>query len=105
MARLSQGTLDIGLVATPQWLAAKPLIFNDSTTHMYRLTMEWFAAAGYGPRARIELNPRNPCYTLPPNGCISYCGVQDWRGTVRRKALRFSALQCREHFSRDGPLV
>jgi DNA-binding transcriptional LysR family regulator len=89
MARLSQGTLDIGLVATPQeplqdlivthwrsdpmmafvparwhvpkratpqWLAAKPLIFNDSTTHMYRLTMEWFAAAGYGPRARIELN-------------------------------------------------
>lgn len=89
MARLSQGTLDIGLVATPhqplrnlvvthwrsdpmmafvparwkapkwatpQWLAAKPLIFNDATTQMYRLTIEWFAAAGYGPRARIELN-------------------------------------------------
>jgi DNA-binding transcriptional LysR family regulator len=42
--------------ATPQWLAAQPLIFNDATTHMYRLTMEWFAAAGHSPRARIELN-------------------------------------------------
>ncbi len=42
--------------ATPQWLAAQPLIFNEATTHMYRLTMEWFAAAGFAPRARIELN-------------------------------------------------
>ena len=42
--------------ATPQWLASQPLIFNDATTHMYRLTMEWFAAAGHSPRARIELN-------------------------------------------------
>jgi len=89
MERLGQGTLDVGLVATPQparrelvmshwrsdpmmafipagwpapkritppWLMDKPLIFNDSTTHMYRLTMEWFAAAGHTPRARIELN-------------------------------------------------
>ncbi|HEY8606193.1 MAG TPA: LysR family transcriptional regulator [Noviherbaspirillum sp.] len=89
MARLEQGTLDIGLVATPmakprgivvshwrsdpmvaylpaqwkapkkvsaEWLAAKPLIFNDASTQMYRLTMEWFAAAGCSPRARIELN-------------------------------------------------
>lgn len=89
MARLRQGTLDIGLVATPMpkskdivvtrwrsdpmmaflpsgweaprtlkpsWLAGKALIFNDATTQMYRLTMEWFAAAGENPRARIELN-------------------------------------------------
>jgi DNA-binding transcriptional LysR family regulator len=41
---------------TPSWLAAQPLIFNEATTHMYRLTMEWFAAAGHAPRARIELN-------------------------------------------------
>lgn len=41
---------------TPQWLAARPLIFNDSTTQMYRLTMEWFADAGLSPRTRIELN-------------------------------------------------
>ncbi|MDM0055211.1 LysR family transcriptional regulator [Variovorax fucosicus] len=42
--------------ATPQWLIEQPLIFNDATTHMYRLTMEWFANAGCSPRARIELN-------------------------------------------------
>ncbi|VTU16499.1 LysR family transcriptional regulator [Variovorax sp. PBL-E5] len=41
---------------TPSWLAAQPLIFNDASTHMYRLTTEWFAAAGEVPRARIELN-------------------------------------------------
>jgi DNA-binding transcriptional LysR family regulator len=41
---------------TPQWLAARPLIFNDATTHMYRLIMEWFANAGLTPRTRIELN-------------------------------------------------
>ncbi len=41
---------------TPAWLAAQPLIFNDATTHMYRLSMEWFAEAGFVPRARIELN-------------------------------------------------
>lgn len=89
MERVGLGTLDVGLVSTPQparrelllshwrsdpmmaflpagwqapkritppWLMDKPLIFNDSTTHMYRLTMEWFAAAGHTPRARIELN-------------------------------------------------
>jgi len=41
---------------TPKWLAEQPLIFNDATTHMYRLTMAWFAAAGCAPRGRIELN-------------------------------------------------
>ncbi|MDE2429815.1 MAG: LysR family transcriptional regulator [Burkholderiales bacterium] len=86
---LTQGTLDIGIVALPQtpdknivikhwrtdpmmafiparwvtpktitpgWLSDKSLIFNDPSTHMYNLTMEWFANAGYSPRARIELN-------------------------------------------------
>ncbi|MBA4329121.1 MAG: LysR family transcriptional regulator [Polaromonas sp.] len=89
MERLAQGTLDVGLVAspqlprpglvmthwrsdpmmafvpqhwpvpkriTPQWLAARPLIFNDASTHMYHLTMAWFANAGLSPRTRIELN-------------------------------------------------
>lgn len=89
MARLQEGTLDIGLVSTPiqkskdilithwrsdrmmaflpaswkspasirpAWLVDKPMIFNDATTQMYRLTMAWFAAAGENPRARIELN-------------------------------------------------
>ncbi len=89
MQRLAQGTLDVGLVAspqlprpglvmthwrsdpmmafvpqhwpvpqriTPQWLAARPLIFNDASTHMYHLTLAWFADAGLSPRTRIELN-------------------------------------------------
>jgi len=87
--RLSEGSLDIGLVAlpqpaiaglairpwrrdpvmavmpagwacpariTPKWLAGKPLILNDSTTRLSRLTSEWFAAGGQRPAARIELN-------------------------------------------------
>lgn len=89
MLRLSQGTLDIGLVATPQtpprdfvvthwrsdpmmafvpagwlvakyvtppWLSSQALILSDPTTHMYQLTMAWFASAGCSPRARIELS-------------------------------------------------
>lgn len=42
--------------ATPQWLAGRPLIFNDPATHLYRQTMEWFAGGGCAPRARMELN-------------------------------------------------
>jgi len=41
---------------TPAWLADKPLIFNDSSTRMYRQTMEWFGRAGFSPIARVELN-------------------------------------------------
>ncbi len=39
-----------------KWLAERPFIGNDPTTHMYRLTAEWFGQAGLAPRARIELN-------------------------------------------------
>lgn len=41
---------------TPHWLAAKPLIANDASTQMHRMTAEWFGRAGLNPRARIELN-------------------------------------------------
>nr|WP_316641264.1 LysR substrate-binding domain-containing protein [uncultured Roseateles sp.] len=41
---------------TPAWLAERPLVFNDSGTRMFRLTMEWFGQAGFSPTARIELN-------------------------------------------------
>lgn len=41
---------------TPQWLAAQPLILNDSNTRLSRLTTEWFAAAGQHPMPRIKLN-------------------------------------------------
>ena len=41
---------------SPAWLARRPLIANDATTHMHRLVAEWFARGGLAPRARIELN-------------------------------------------------
>jgi len=40
----------------PEWLAGQPLILNDATTRLSRLTAEWFASAGYQPAPRIELN-------------------------------------------------
>lgn len=39
---------------TPAWLAQHPLIMNEPGSRMYALTMEWFAHAGFAPRARIE---------------------------------------------------
>lgn len=41
---------------TPAWLAARPLILNDASTRLHRMTMDWFAGAGERPQARIELN-------------------------------------------------
>ncbi|MBB5442969.1 MULTISPECIES: LysR family transcriptional regulator [unclassified Paraburkholderia] len=41
---------------TPRWIAAKPLILNDATTRLSRLTTEWFSAAGQHPTPRIQLN-------------------------------------------------
>ena len=41
---------------TPAWLATRPLIVNDASTRLHRMTMDWFAAADEQPRARIELN-------------------------------------------------
>ncbi len=41
---------------TPQWLAERPLILNDSSTQLSRVCSEWFAAAGLHPQPRIELN-------------------------------------------------
>jgi DNA-binding transcriptional LysR family regulator len=41
---------------TPQWLAAQPLILNDTVTRLMQLTADWFAAAGQYPVPRIQLN-------------------------------------------------
>lgn len=41
---------------TPKWLAAQRLILNDSTTRLSQLSTEWFAAGGYRPVPRIQLN-------------------------------------------------
>jgi DNA-binding transcriptional LysR family regulator len=101
LARLAQGTLDVGLVALPQspfaglairswrrdpvmaflpadwrsparitpaWLGAQPLILNDATTRLSRLTSEWFALGGYRPVPRIELNYNDAIKSLVAAG-------------------------------------
>jgi len=100
LARLAAGTLDVALIAppefpgdlvvtrwrrdpmmaflppgwpapkrvTPQWLAARPLILNDATSRLYRQTMEWFGAAGFAPRPRIELNYNDAVKSLVAAG-------------------------------------
>jgi DNA-binding transcriptional LysR family regulator len=101
LARLTAGTLDVGLVALPQsrvaglaikpwrrdpvlafmpadwpcparvtpgWLAARPLILNDASTRLSRLTMEWFATGGYHPAPRIQLNYNDAIKSLVAAG-------------------------------------
>jgi DNA-binding transcriptional LysR family regulator len=41
---------------TPAWLATRPLILNDASTRLHRMTMDWFESADQQPQARIELN-------------------------------------------------
>jgi len=53
---------------TPQWLAQRPLIMNDASTRLYRLTAEWFSAAGVHCRPRIELNYNDAIRTLVAAG-------------------------------------
>jgi len=53
---------------TPKWLAGRPLILNDSTTRLSRLTAEWFARAGERPEARIELNYNDAIRSLVAAG-------------------------------------
>lgn len=53
---------------TPRWLAAQPLILNDASTHLSRLTAEWFAAAGQNPAPRIHLNYNDAIKSLVAAG-------------------------------------
>ncbi|MBV7482970.1 LysR family transcriptional regulator [Bordetella sp. BOR01] len=53
---------------TPAWLAAQPLILNDASTRLSRLTSEWFALAGYRPVPRIELNYNDAIKSLVAAG-------------------------------------
>ncbi len=52
----------------PAWLAQRPLILNDSSTRLARLTSDWFARAGERPRARIELNYNDAIKSLVAAG-------------------------------------
>ena len=53
---------------TPAWMAERPLILNDASTRLSRLTAEWFAAAGLNPRPRIQLNYNDAIKSLVAAG-------------------------------------
>lgn len=53
---------------TPAWLAARPLILNDGSTQLARLTQDWFARAGEQPSARIQLNYNDAIKSLVAAG-------------------------------------
>ncbi|WP_321795097.1 LysR family transcriptional regulator [Caballeronia sp. J97] len=53
---------------TPEWLAARPLILNDTRTRLSRLTVEWFASAGLHPAPRIQLNYNDAIKSLVAAG-------------------------------------
>ncbi|TKC85932.1 LysR family transcriptional regulator [Trinickia terrae] len=53
---------------TAAWLAARPLILNDASTRLSRLTNEWFASAGHHPAPRIELNYNDAIKSLVAAG-------------------------------------
>jgi DNA-binding transcriptional LysR family regulator len=54
--------------ASPSWLANKPLILNDSSTRLHRMTIEWFAAQGVTPTPKIELNYNDAMKSLVAAG-------------------------------------
>jgi DNA-binding transcriptional LysR family regulator len=53
---------------SPRWIANKPLILNDSSTRLHRMTIEWFAAAGVTATPRIELNYNDAMKSLVAAG-------------------------------------
>ncbi|WP_144108591.1 LysR family transcriptional regulator [Paraburkholderia sp. BCC1886] len=53
---------------TPEWIASRPLILNDATTHLSRLTAEWFAIGAQHPAPRIQLNYNDAIKSLVAAG-------------------------------------
>ncbi|MFS2160366.1 LysR family transcriptional regulator [Pseudomonas sp. Pseusp122] len=53
---------------SPAWLAMQPLILNDNSTRLSRLTAEWFANNGPQPVARIQLNYNDAIKSLVAAG-------------------------------------
>ncbi|OZI17280.1 LysR family transcriptional regulator [Bordetella genomosp. 7] len=126
LTRLSQGKLDIGLVALPQapvaglairpwrrdpvlaflpahwqpparvtpaWLAQRPLILNDASTRLSRLTAEWFAQGGCRPTPRIKLNYNDAIKSLVAAGYGATllpheAGAPQWDARIAMRPLR-----------------
>ena len=55
-------------VVTPEWLAAQPLILNDSTTRLSRQVAQWFVSSGPQPIPRIQLNYNDAIKSLVAAG-------------------------------------
>ncbi|MDP5237984.1 LysR family transcriptional regulator [Uliginosibacterium sp. 31-16] len=53
---------------SPAWLAARPLILNDASTRLARITTEWFAVGGQHPVPRIQLNYNDAIKSLVAAG-------------------------------------
>ncbi|UHL63121.1 LysR family transcriptional regulator [Paralcaligenes sp. KSB-10] len=53
---------------TPAWLGHRPLILNDASTQLSRVTTEWFASSGLQPQARILLNYNDAIKSLVAAG-------------------------------------
>jgi DNA-binding transcriptional LysR family regulator len=42
-------------LVTPRWLATRPLIVNEPSTHIHAQVMGWFAQAGLQPTVQLEM--------------------------------------------------
>lgn len=79
--------------ATPAWLAAQPLILNDRSTRLSRLTTDWFAAAGLHPQPRIELNYNDAIKSLVAAGYGAALLPHESSAPPPEPRLRMLALQ------------
>lgn len=80
-------------IATPRWMAQRPLIFNEPTTHVHQQTMAWFAAAGLHPVGRIEISHNEVARRLIATGYGAAIlpfedASETLEGRVRAVALR-----------------
>jgi len=82
---------------TPRWLAAQPLILNDASTHLSRLTAEWFAPAGRPLRRAYSLTTTMPskAWWLPD---MAHPGCR----TKRLPRYPTQELSCGRHDPRCG---
>jgi DNA-binding transcriptional LysR family regulator len=89
---------------TPQWLAGKPLIFNDASTRLYQQTMEWFGTAGIVPRVRIELNYNEAMKSLVAAGYGA--AILPLEGPVEAHLVRgIQAVPLKPALTRDTVIV
>lgn len=89
---------------TPQWLAGKPLIFNDSSARLYKQSMEWFGAAGIVPRVRIELNYNEAVKSLVAAGYGA--AILPLEGPVQEHLVRgIQAVPLKPALARDTVIV